>query len=675
MSEVEERRPERGRLPGDRYVRIVRPFAKELRRTGRDTYEVTERALEPEGGPGRALELLRRVVIGRRLRTEMDIVERVSKKTGLALFASDNISSSAYATEQIMRVLALAGIGALDLTEPVTLAVIAVMALVVFSELRVIRAYPQGGGSYQVASENLGPIPGLVAGSALLIDYTLTIAVSVSAGVAALSSAYPPLHEHRVTFAVVLIAFLTLMNLRGVREAGLVFMAPTYLYLLGFFGLIAYGLLRAVTGTLPSYLPPPEWAADWQAKADLTGALTALLVLRAFSSGAVALTGTEAIANTVPAFKPPEARNAGITLVVMGACFASIFGGLSLLAGAMGVVPHPDELETVNSQVARTLLGGDTPYYYYVQGITMILLLLAANTSFTGFPRLASILARDRFLPRQFAYRGDRLAYSFGIVVVALAASLILAAFRGSVEALIPLYTIGVFVAFTLSQTGLVRRWRRLRSPGWRPSMAINAVGATATAIVLVIVAVTKFEHGAWMVLLAMPLIVGILYGIHRHYRAVEDALVITEESREAAQPLAPVVVVPISRLDRAAVQAVAFARSLSGDVSALHVSDDSREARTLQERWQRLIGDGVPLKIVESPYRVLMEPLLTYLDAIDRHDSKRPVTVVLAEFVPRHWWEYMLHNQTALWIKLRLFFRPNTVVVDVPYHVGNGRL
>lgn len=664
MGELEERHPERGRLPGDRIVRIVRPYGKELRRTGRDTYELTERALESETRLGRIYDRVYRLLLGGRLRSEADVSERVSKKIGLALFAPDNISSSAYATEEIMRVLVLGGIAALNLTEPVTVAVIAVLAVVILAEVRVIHAYPQGGGSYQVSSENLGVVPGLVAAAALLIDYTLTIAVSVAAGVAAITSAVPELHEHRVAFAVGLIVFVGLGNLRGVRESGLLFAAPAYVYLLAFFALVGYGLFLLIGGTLPAYSAPAEWH---RAEVGLEG-LGPLLILRAFASGAVALTGTEAIGNSVPAFKPPETRNAAITLVIMGACFATIFGGLSFIGGALDIVPDPSETETVNSQLTRTLVGIG-PFYYVVQGITAILLLLAVNTSFSGFPRLASILARDRFLPRQFAYRGHRLAYSTGIIVVALVASLVLAAFGGSVTRLIPLYTIGVFIAFTLSQSGLVRRWRRLRHSGWRLNASINAIGATATGAVAVIVAVTKFEHGAWMVLVAIPVIVGALYGIRVHYRSVEDALVIGSEDEARLTAVRPVVVVPVGRLDRATIAAIAFARSLSSDVTALHVSDDPADAQRLRDRWAKLVGD-VPLRVIESPFRVLIEPLLTYLDAVDRHDPSHPVTVVLAEFVPRHWWEYLLHNQTALWLKLRLFFRRNTVVVDVPYHL-----
>ncbi|HYY54526.1 MAG TPA: APC family permease [Candidatus Dormibacteraeota bacterium] len=661
MADLEERRPERGRKPGERIVRIVRP--KDFRVAGKRRYELTEHALVPETRFGRAVQAIRRVLIGRPLRSEAETLERVSKKVGLALFAPDNITSSAYATEEIMRVLALAGIAALNLTEPMTAAVIAVLAIVIVSEIRVIHAYPQGGGSYQVASENLGMFPGLLAGSALLIDYTLTIAVSTAAGVAALSSAFPPLHEHRVLYAIGLIAVVWLANLRGVRESGLLFAGPTYLYLASYVALVGYGAFLTITSGLPAYEAPPAWVAFYEGSAE---PLAAFLILRAFSSGAVALTGVEAIGNSVPAFKKPEPRNASITLVVMGICFAFIFGGLSVIGGALNIVPDPKEAETVNSQITRTLIGVG-PFYYLIQSITALLLLFAANTSFSGFPRLASILARDRFLPRQFAFRGDRLAYSTGIGAVAVLSCAILAAFGGSVTRLIPLYTIGVFVAFTLSQAGLVRRWWRLRNRYWRLSIGLNTFGAAVTGIVAVIVAVTKFEFGAWMVLVAMPILVAVFYGIHRHYQSVEDALAL--DATPQVEAVQPVVVVPVSRIDRAAVRALSFAKGLSADVRAVHITDDEDEAKHLEQRFEQLIP-GVKLETLISPYRALLGPLQSYLDAIDRGDPRRPITVVLAEFVPRHWWEYALHNQTALRIKLALFFRPNTVVIDVPYHL-----
>ena len=661
MPSLEKRVKTAGRRVGDRYVRIVRPVGSGLRGHG-GRYVATEEAMESAGRLGRAWQAALRVLIGRRLETEAEAEERVGVETGLPILASDNVSSSAYATEEAMRVLAIAGAAALALTMPIAIAVTCVLGIVVLSESRVIRAYPNGGGSYLVARENHGVVAGLVAASALLIDYVLTVAVSAAAGVAAISSFVPELHEHRVLVGIAFIAVLALANLRGVREAGLLFAAPTYAYVAAMLGLIAFGFFRIATQDVP----PPVTAPD---PFDPTGttALTVLLVLRAFASGSVGLTGSEAVANGVPSFKRPETRNAVITLVLMGTIFGTIFLGLTYLATRIGIAPDRSELETVNSMITRAVVGGTSPYYYFVQITTALILMLAANTGFTGFPRLASVLANDRFMPRHFADVGSRLAFNTGIIALAILAGAILAAFGGSVNALVPLYTIGVFLAFTLSQSGLVRRWWRLRNPGWRLSMVINSIGAAVTGTVLVVVAVTKFELGAWMVLLLLPLLVSLLYFINRHYATVQDALVLTGNEPRLPRLGAPVVIVPIARLDRAALQALAFARSVSPHVKAVHVSGSRSSADEFRRRWQRL-NTEIELDVVESPYRSLMAPLLKYIDAIDKSDD-RPITVVLSEFVPQHWWEWVLHSQTAMRLKASLLFRPNTIVIDVPYH------
>lgn len=667
-AELEERREERGRRHGDRFIRIVRPYREDFRKTASGQYVATERVLLPGTRVGRGLEALRRIVIGRRLASEEEITERVSKKIGLAIFASDNISSSAYATEETMRILVLAGAAALALTLPVTLGVITVLAIVVLSYLQAIRAYPNGGGSYVVAKENLGAIPGLVAAAALLTDYVLTVAVSIAAGVAALGAALPFIYEQRVLVGVSAIALLTVGNLRGLRESGNIFAAPTYLYLVTVGGILAYGLFRSVTGDLPLVETPPEWVEGWRTEHPAQP-LSILLVLRAFASGAVALTGTEAVANGVTAFKPPEARNASTVLLLMGTSFGALFFATNVLASGMGIVPDPTEEETVLSLITGALVG-EGWLFYLAQIATALLLVLAANTAFNGFPRLGWIMANDGFLPRQFAYRGDRLAFSTGIVVLATVSALLLVAYGGSVTNLIPLYTVGVFIAFTLSQAGLVRRWLRVRGRGWRPSLVMNALGAVATGIVAVIVGVTKFEHGAWMVIAVIPALVALLYGVFQHYRRVEDALVVGSPEEARIPTVSPLVLVPIGRLDRAAIHALTFARQISGDVRAVHVTDDAERGEHMKRRWSQLVPD-IPLVIIQSPYRALVAPLLRYLAYLDRHDPQRPIVVVLSEFVPRHWWEAVLHNQTALRLKLRLFFRPNTVVVDVPYRVS----
>ncbi|HET8569969.1 MAG TPA: APC family permease [Candidatus Limnocylindria bacterium] len=658
---LERRDARTGRKPGDRYVRIVRPAQREFRREG-GHYVATRDAHRPSGALGRAFASVRRALFGRPLESEADATERLSVPTGLAILGSDNISSSAYATEEAMRILALAGAGALALTMPVAFAVVAILAVVVLSQLQVIRAYPNGGGSYVVTADNLGKMPGLFAGAALLIDYVLTVAVSTAAGVAAISSFVPELQGQRVAVGIAFIGILMLGNLRGIREAGLVFAGPTYFYLASIGALIVYGMVRVATGDVPTAALPPHPFPD-----EPMQALGLLLVLRAFSSGSVALTGSEAIANGVPSMRPPEARSASITLILMGVSFATIFLSLSFLAQAIGVRPDLHETETVNSLITRSLVGAGTPFYYAVQVGTALILALAANTGFTGFPRLASVLANDRFMPRHFAHRGERLAFSTGIIALAALAAAVLAAFGGSVTSLIPLYTIGVFLAFTLSQSGLVRRWWRLRPRGWRVTIVINAVGALVTGVVLVIVAVTKFEHGAWMVLVVLPVLVALLWSIERHYRTVHDALVLETLDEGLAEIAPPVVIVPVARIDRSARQALTFARSISPHVRVVHVATSPGSAREFQDRFARWAA-GVPLDVIESPYRSLVPPLLRYIDALDRTDD-RPITVVLAEYVPRTPWEWLLHSQTALRLKANLLFRPNTIVVDVPYH------
>ena len=665
--DLREFRPVRGGRPGDRYVKVIEPYATDFRRRAPGHLVASERVLEPTGGFGRLADLLRRGLIGRRIASEKELGERIGPFKGLAIFASDNISSSAYATEEIMRVVVIAGAGALAATLPLTMAIVVVLLIVVTSYQQTIRAYPNGGGSYVVASDNLGIGPGLTAAAALLVDYVLTVAVSVAAGVAALTSIFPFLFDWRVLVGVGFIALLWIGNLRGLRESANLFAIPTYIYLVAIFGLLGYGIFLTATGSLPTYHAPAGWADA----APLEG-IGILLILRAFAAGSVALTGTEAVSNGVQAFRAPEARNAGMVLILMGALFATIFLGISFLASQLGVLPDPSEQETVISQIARTLVGAGTPFHYVIQLSTAFLLILAANTAFAGFPRLASILGKDRFLPRQFQYRGDRLAYSVGIMVLALLAAVLLIGFGGSVTALIPLYTVGVFIAFTLSQSGMVRHWWKLRGEvkGWRWRAILNGAGAVATGVVAVIVGIAKFALGAWMVLLLIPLLIALMWAIGRHYRSLERALAVDWKSPALPRRVAPRIVVPVSRLDRATLNALAFATSIASDVTAIHVADDPDDVARMKADWERW-GGPVNLVILESPYRALIAPMLAYLDATDRADPAQPTTVVLPEFVPSHIWEYPLHNQTALRLKLRLFFRRNTVVVDVPYHLG----
>ena len=668
-SDLEERHAVRGRQRGDRYVRIVRPSQRDFERKDAGHLVATEQVLAPTTARGRVVDRFRRALFGARIPTSQELGERIGKAKGLAVFASDNISSSAYATEEIMRVLLLAGLGAMAaLTLPITLAIIVVLAIVVVSYQQTIRAYPSGGGSYIVASDNLGPFPGLTAAAALLTDYVLTVAVSIAAGVAALTSLFPQLFDVRVALGVAFVVILAIGNLRGIRESATIFALPTYVYLIAIFGLLAYGLFRFATGTLPSYSAPPEWRLQ-----EAIEPLGILLVLRAFASGSVALTGVEAVSNGVPAFKPRESRNAQAVLILMGSFFGAIFLGMSFLAGQLGIIPDPTEQETVVSQLTRSFVGNGTPYHYLVQISTALLLVLAANTAFADFPRLGSILARDRFAPHYFQFRGDRLAFTTGIVVLTVLSALLIVAFGGSVTNLIPLYTVGVFIAFTLSQAGMVRHWWRLRrtEPGWRWRAALNGLGACATTIVAIVVGVAKFALGAWMILVLIPGLIALMWAINRHYRSVEDALTLDEPHAALPRRAAPRVLVLLARLDRASLEALAYARSIAPLVTAVHVTDDPAEGDRIRERWRALDLDGdADLVILESPYRALIPPLVAYIDALQKQEPLRPITVVLSEFVPRRPWEYLLHNQAALRLKLRLFFRPNTVVIDVPYHV-----
>ncbi len=651
----------RGTRPGDQVIRVARHRAFRSVRPG----TIVPRPAEPESVRGRIFSNLGRFIFGTPLPSAAELSERVGVPRGLSLFASDNISSSAYATEEIMRVLALAGMAYLTLAMPITIAIIIVLAIVVLSDRVVIATYPGGGGSYIVAYENLGPVAGLVAAAALLTDYILTVAVSVSAGVAAIISAFPELVDNRVNIALLVVALMTIVNLRGVRESGRIFMAPTYIYLVSITGLLVFGLFRMLTGNMPEYSVPDEWLVAHSAEP-----LTLLLLLRAFASGSVALTGVEAVSNGVPAFKPPEVRNAQSTLIIMGATFGTIFLGLSFLNSQIGIVPDPHETETVLSQLARSLVGQNW-YYYFLQFSTTLLLVLAGNTAYNGFPRLASILAQDRYLPRQFMFRGDRLAFTGGIIVLALVAALLVWVYQGSVTSLIPLYTIGVFIAFTLSQTGLVRRWwtRRREERSWTARLAVNGVGATATGVVAVVVGVSKFALGAWMVLAIIPILVGMMWAIRRHYDHMARSTTPETPTEPAAIHLR--VIVPIANLAVPARQALAYAQAIVSleYIVAVHVAEDAESADKFRKSWQDS-NLQVPLVIIESPFRSLTNPLLAYIDAVRDTHPGDTVTVILPEYVPRHWWEQLIHNQTAFRLKAALLFHPGIVVVDVPYHL-----
>jgi amino acid transporter len=609
----------------------------------------------PERG---AYWYLKRLVLGRPIPTDLAHHERLSRVTGLAVLSSDALSSVAYATEEILRVLVAGGLTALTFSTPIGLLIATLLALVAFSYRQTIAAYPGGGGAYIVSKDNLGEMPALVAAAALLIDYTLTVAVSVAAGVAALTSAFPALHINRIELSLTFLAILAIGNLRGIRESGRIFAVPTYFFIVMILLLIAAGAWRYATGTLVPVEPVNALPIG-----GTTLGLFALLT--AFSNGCTAMTGVEAVSNGVPAFRPPEARNAIKTLITMAVLAITMFVGITVLAHLYHIVPS--ETETVVSQIARGSFGGRGLLYFAVQLATMLILVLAANTAYSDFPRLASIISRDGYLPRQFANQGDRLAFSNGILVLSTFAGVLLILFKGDTHALIPLYMIGVFISFTLSQTGMVVHWRRRREPGWRASAFVNGLGATATAVVLVIVATTKALEGAWIILLLIPVLVFIFSETRVHYRHVASQLSLRNWRGETPQH--STVLVPIGGVHTAVLQAIAYARSLSGDVRALFVDTDANATRLVRDDWAKW-GDGVQLVVLESPYRSLMEPLMEYVDRLQREHPNDYLTIVLPEFIPARWWQHLLHNQRALLIKGALLFRPRVVVTSVPFHL-----
>jgi amino acid transporter len=602
---------------------------------------------------------LKQVVVGRPIPSHLAHHERLNRTTGLAVLSSDALSSVAYATEEILRTLLLAGVAALSLATPIALVISGLLLVVVFSYRQTISAYPSGGGAYIVAKDNLGETAGLVAAASLLIDYVLTVAVSIAAGVAALTSAFPSWQGNRVEIALGFVALIAIGNLRGIRESGRIFAVPTYFFLAAIFGLIAAGIWRYVSGAVA--------VALLDASTPSLPALSTFLVLRAFANGCTAMTGVEAVSNGVPAFKPPEPKNAANTLMIMAGLCVTLFLGISLLSQAYGIIPRQDE--TVVSQLARAVFDGRGVGYYTVQAGTMLILVLAANTAYSDFPRLASILARDRFLPRQLMNQGDRLAFSNGIIALSLLAGLLLIAFEGDTHALIPLYMVGVFLSFTLSQAGMVLRWRRLREPGWRGHAALNAVGAVLTGLVLLVVAVTKFSEGAWIILALIPVHVLWFQGVHRHYGRVAAQLSLRDYQPERRR--SNTVIIPIGGVHRAVLQALEYARSLSPDVRAVYVDVDPRATENVRKEWDRW-GQGVPLVVLESPYRSLMEPLLEYIDQVDGERPNDYVTILLPEFVPARWWHHILHNQRALLIKGALLFRRHIVVTSVPFHLAS---
>jgi len=661
------RRPLPGRKIADRRVRVERPHSPYFRYTGPGQLVARKAASRPLTPTGRLVAKAKAILIGRPLMSEEEIGERLPKKKALAIFSSDAISSSAYATEEILRILIVAGASALALSVEVALAIALLLAVVSFSYRQVCRAYPSGGGAYVVARENLAPVFGLIAAAALLIDYVMTVAVSTASAIQQIQSVVPEAFNYRIEIAFVSIALITIGNLRGLRESGNIFAVPTYLFVGLALLIVGTGIVRIMQGTAVPLPPQP------QALVPGGEALTVFLLLRAFAGGSVALTGVEAIANGVPAFKPPESRNAANTMTTMAVLLGILFVGITIVARAYQIVPSVDGSggPTVVALVAGAAFGASTPLFVAFQAATALILFLAANTSFNAFPRLAAILAVDGYMPRQFSFRGDRLAYSWGIVLLAGIAFTLLYLFDGDTHALIPLYSVGVFVTFTLSQAGMVRHWFRVRESGWRWRSAVNGLGGVMTFVVLVVVASVKFTDGAWLVVVLIPIQVGMFLFVYRQYAATARQLAIRPDLVVPLPHREERVVIPIQTLNRAVVQAINVGRSISDDVRAVYISDDPEAAEELRRRWEQQVP-GVPLVIVESPYRALAGPFLAYLEVLDRAwppDKEAPITfVVLPEYVARNWWERILYNQAVKRLRSILLGRPHTVVVNVPY-------
>jgi amino acid transporter len=680
---------------GTGVVRVARSEAAGLERREQGDLRATVRAERPKEGPGRVLADIRGALLGQPLASARMSHERLTKVKALAVLSSDALSSVAYATEQTLAVLLVAGPAALQDSPGIAAAIVVLLLLVGLSYRQTIQAYPKGGGSYIVASDNLGHVPGLVAGASLMTDYILTVAVSVSAGVGAVVSAFPRLVPYTVPLGLLVITLLVLGNLRGIREAGNLFAAPTYLFIAAMGALIVFGIVHLLAqGTaVPAALRHSNYVGLLPIPGyGIAGIGGAFLIARAFASGCTALTGVEAISDGVPAFKPPEWRNARTTLMFMVGILAVTFAGITFLAHQFQLQPNfipgsgglPGPLEDIhnyNGQPYQTILSklarvvfGDGPAYLFVQATTALILALAANTSFSDFPRLLYFMGRDKFAPSQFTSLGDRLAFSNGIITLGVLAGLLYAIFGGSTDALIPLYTIGVFLSFTLSQLGMVVRWRRISreggpdAKGWQGKLAMNLAGAIATSLVLVIAISTKFLAGAWIVVVLIPMIVLTALAIRRHYDTAKGR--IQTETPITPGDVHPVAVVPIGDLNDVQLQTLALARRLADQVVAVFISDDPEKIKEIKHKWE-VWGNHVPLEIIESPYRSVIRPLLTYLDAVEAQNDGGTLMVVLPEMVYGHWWHQFLHNQTALRLKVALRFRPGTVVVSVPYHLA----
>ncbi|MBO1067152.1 MULTISPECIES: APC family permease [Nostocales] len=605
---------------------------------------------------------IKQFFLGKSLPTSAHSEERLSNAAALAVLSSDALSSVAYATEEILLVLVTAGSGTLGLSLPIAIAIIALLGIVVLSYRQTIRAYPNGGGSYIVARENLGLYPGLVAGGSLMIDYILTVTVSISAGTAALTSAIPALQSHTVLLCLIFIFLLMLANLRGVKESGQLFMVPTFAFIVSIFLLIGIGLFKYSTGQVPAAYPALP----------ATEGISLFFILRAFSAGCTALTGVEAISDGVLAFKAPEWKNARLTLLYLGVILGFMFVGITYLANIYHIVP--EDGQTVVSLLGRVILGTG-PIYYFLQIVTLLVLMLAANTSYADFPRLCYFLARDGFLPRQLSLLGDRLVYSNGIILLSSCAGILAIIFKGEVNAIIPLYAVGVFTSFTLSQAGMVRHWFQGQTTNWRASAIMNGLGAFATLIVLFVIISTKFILGAWLVVVAIPLVVALFAAIHQHYQYVAQRLSIEDLAPRSyiSIPKPAVIthpaVVVVGQLNRGTVEALDYARTIADEIVAVHVDIGSTNREKLQEKWQNLQSD-IPLEIIDSPYRSVIDPIVDFVTQFKELHPDVFTTVIIPVFVPRNWWDSVLHNQTTLFLKNALRAKKNRIVTTVRYYL-----
>ena len=630
----------------------------------------------PEASAGenkiqRGMQKLKATVIGKPIFSKNEIHERLNKIKALAVFGSDAISSCAYATEASLVVLMVAGNGALHISFFTALAIALLLSMVAFSYRQTVYAYPNGGGSYNVSRQNLGQTAGLVAAAALLIDYIMTVAVSIAAGTAAVTSALiaagfssqiahltavlPPFFNLNVIFSLVFIGLMTLGNLRGIREAGAIFAIPTYLFIISFSIMLVIGIIKVFTHTLTPVTPPPILP--------VLEPVTLWLILRAFSAGAVAMSGTEAISNGVPIFKPNESKNAATTLTIMATLLGVFFVGVSFLSNHIGLVPGN---QTIVSQVALSVFGQNV-FYYIFQIATMGILVVAANTAFADFPRLSSVLARDNYLPHIFGNRGDRLAFSTGIIFLGTVSALLLVVFKGNVDSLIHLYAVGVFLAFSMSDTGMVVHWWKTRGKGWKTSILINGADAILTTSILIIVIITKFLYGAWIIILLIPMIIPLFLFIHKHYNRVAEQLRLLSMQSPPPQTIEHSILMPIDDVNYASLRAMSFARTICKDITALHIATDAARAEKIQQKMQTYAPD-IKLVIIESPLRAFMRPLLTYVDMHHRQHPHGFVTIVLPEFITAHWWERFLHNRTAEHLTQAFKRHPNIAVVNVPY-------